>query len=151
MVWSLKLPVVNKSAIVPYTAEQMFELVIDVLSYPEFLPWCSATRLLSMDETELCGELEVSRIGVHQRFSTINRLYPFERIDLSLREGPFKKLHGGWRFTPLGEAACKVELTLEFEFSGKLINAAFGKVFGHIANTLVGAFCKRAHEVYRGN
>ena len=68
----------------------MFELVIDVLSYPEFLPWCSATRLLSMDETELCGELEVFRASVHQRFSTINRLYPFERIDLSLREGPLK-------------------------------------------------------------
>ena len=150
-VGSSKLPVVNKSAIVPYNTEQMFELVSDVLSYPEFLPWCSATRLLSRDENELCGELEVSRIGVRQKFSTINRLYPFERIDLSLREGPFKKLHGGWRFTPLGEAACKVELTLEFEFSGRLINAAFGKVFSHIANTMVGAFCKRANEVYRGD
>ena len=145
------MPVVNKSAIVPYSTEQMFALVSDVLSYPEFLPWCSATRLLSRSETELCGELEVSRVGVHQIFSTCNRLYPFERIDLSLREGPFKKLHGSWRFKPLGQAACKVELLLEFEFSGKLINVAFGKVFGHIANTMVSAFCKRANEVYRGN
>lgn len=149
--WSFELPAVNKSAIVPYTPEQMYELVVDVDSYPEFLPWCSASRLLSRDETELCGELEVARIGIHQKFSTINRLYPFERIDLNLREGPFKKLHGGWRFTPLGDAACKVELSLEFEFSGKLINAAFGKAFSHIANTLVGVFCKRASEVYSGN
>jgi len=144
------LPVVNKSAIVPYSPEHMFELVSDVLSYPEFLPWCSATRLLSKNDTELCGELEVSRVGVRQKFSTYNKLYPFERIDLSLREGPFKRLHGSWRFTPLGESACKVELFLEFEFSGRLINAAFGKVFSHIANTMVAAFCKRASEVHHG-
>lgn len=145
------MPVVNKSAIVPHTAEQMFGLVNDVLSYPKFLPWCSATRLISSSETESCGEMEVSRLGVRQTFSTCNRLYPFERIDLCLRDGPFKRLHGSWHFTPLGAAACKVELCLEFEFSGKLINAAFGKVFSHIANTLVGAFCKRANEVYHGN
>ncbi|MCB1862977.1 MAG: type II toxin-antitoxin system RatA family toxin [Gammaproteobacteria bacterium] len=143
------MSIVNKSAIVPYTPEQMFELVSDVLSYPEFLPWCSATRLLSRDGIEQRGELEVSRVGVKQKFSTVNRLHPFERIDLNLLEGPFKRLHGSWRFTPLGEAACKVELSLEFEFSGKLINAAFGKVFSQLANTLVGAFCKRANEVYR--
>ncbi|MCB1849472.1 MAG: type II toxin-antitoxin system RatA family toxin [Gammaproteobacteria bacterium] len=144
------MPVVNKSAIVPFTAEQMFRLVDDVPSYPQFLPWCSAARMISAGERESTGELEVSRIGVRQTFSTHNRLYPFERIDLKLREGPFRRLNGSWRFTPLGEAACKVELALEFEFSGKLINAAFGKVFGHIADTMVGAFCKRAKEVYRG-
>lgn len=143
------MPVVNKSALVPYTAEQMFGLVVDVAAYPQFLPWCSATSVLSRSESELCGELEVARIGIHQKFSTCNKLYPYERIDLSLREGPFQKLHGSWRFTPLGDAACKVELSLEFEFSGKLINAAFGKVFSHIANTMVSAFCARAHEVYR--
>ncbi|MCP4284269.1 MAG: type II toxin-antitoxin system RatA family toxin [Gammaproteobacteria bacterium] len=145
------MPVVNKSAIVSHTTKQMFELVNDVVSYPEFLPWCSSAKLLSSNETECCGEMEVSRIGVRQKFSTYNKLYPFERIDLSLREGPFKRLHGSWSFTPLGETACKVELSLEFEFSGKLINAAFGKVFSHIANTLVSAFCERANEVYRGN
>ncbi|MCB1759371.1 MAG: type II toxin-antitoxin system RatA family toxin [Gammaproteobacteria bacterium] len=142
------MPVVHKSAIVTHTAEQMFELVNDVESYPRFLPWCSSTRLLSRDEQILCGELVVSRIGVHQTFSTCNRLYPYERIDLQLREGPFKKLHGSWLFTRLGDAACKVELKLEFEFSGRLINAAFGQVFSHVANTLVDAFSKRADEVH---
>lgn len=143
------MPVVNKSAIVPYTPEQMYRLVIDVAAYPQFLPWCSATSVISRSETELCGELEVARVGIHQKFSTCNRLYPYQRIDLSLREGPFRKLHGSWRFTALGDAACKVELALEFEFSGRLINAAFGKVFSHIANTMVSAFCARATEVYR--
>ncbi len=144
------MPVVHKSALVPHSDKQMFDLVNDVESYPEFLPWCSATKLLSRSESELCGELEVSRIGIRQRFSTCNTLHPYDRIDIRLKEGPFRDLHGCWRFTALREDACKVELELEFEFSGKLINAAFGKVFSQIANSLVDAFCKRANEVYRG-
>ena len=97
---------------------------------------------------ELCGELEVSRIGIRQRFSTCNALVENERMDIQLRDGPFRRLEGGWRFTPLREDASKVELVLHFEFSGKLIDAAFGRVFNQIANTLVDAFCKRADEVY---
>ena len=142
------MPVVQKSALVLHTPAEMFELVNDVESYPRFLPWCSSGRLLSRDETRLCGEIEVSRVGIHQRFSTCNRLFPYERIELGLHEGPFQKLEGYWAFTPLREDACKVELRLEFEFSGRLINAAFGAVFHQIANTLVDAFCKRADEVY---
>jgi ribosome-associated toxin RatA of RatAB toxin-antitoxin module len=142
------VPVVKKSALVAHSAEEMFELINDVESYPQFLPWCQSTQLLSRDETLLCGELVVARAGISQSFSTCNKLYPFERIDIELREGPFKKLKGGWRLTALREDACKVELVLDFEFSGKLINKAFNAVFGQIANTLVDAFCKRANEVY---
>lgn len=141
------MPVVKKSALVARSAEQMYELVNDVESYPQFLPWCRSTRLLSRDAERLCGELEVARAGVSQKFSTCNRLYPYERIDIELKEGPFRKLRGGWRFTALREDACKVELELDFEFSGRLINRAFGAVFAQIANTLVDAFCKRANEV----
>ena len=68
-------------------------------------------------------------------------------MDIALKDGPFRKLQGVWRFTSLREDACKVELELDFEFSGRLINAAFGQVFNHIANTLVDAFCKRAREM----
>lgn len=127
----------------------MYDLVSDFESYPEFLPWCSDSKLISRTETEICGELEVSRIGIKQRFSTCNVLLENQRMDIVLRDGPFKKLEGGWVFTPLKEDASKVELMLDFEFSHKLIEAAFGRVFGHIANTLVEAFCKRADEVYR--
>ncbi len=141
------MPVVRKSALVAHSAAEMFELINDVESYPEFLPWCRSTKLLSRDDEFLCGELEVVRVGVRQTFSTCNRLYPYERIDIELQEGPFKKLQGGWRFTALREDACKVELALDFEFSGKLIDKAFSAVFGQIANTLVDAFCKRADEV----
>lgn len=144
------MPVVNKSALVTHSAAEMFDLVNDVESYPDFLPWCSSTALLSQSENQVCAELEVARIGIRQKFSTCNTLYPHERIDLRLKDGPFTSLQGSWRITPLREDACKVELELQFEFSGKLINKAFGAVFSQIANTLVDAFCKRADEVYRG-
>ena len=71
-----------------------------------------------------------------------------EQMDISLRDGPFRKLHGGWRFIPLRKDASKVELELEFEFSGKLIDKAFGAVFEQVANSLVDSFCKRADEIY---
>ncbi len=131
-----------------YSARQMFDLVNDVESYPEFLPWCSSTTLLSRTADMVCAELEVSRIGISQRFSTCNRMVPGEYMEIELVEGPFKHLRGRWDFRPLRADACKVELELDFDFSGKLINAAFGTVFHQVANTLVDAFCKRAEEVY---
>jgi ribosome-associated toxin RatA of RatAB toxin-antitoxin module len=144
------LALVKKSALVMHSAEEMYRLVVDVDQYQRFLPWCRSSRRLSGDATQVCGEIEVERIGIRQKFSTCNRLTPFERIGIQLKEGPFKELSGEWRFIALRENACRVELELRFEFSGRLINSAFGAVFNQIANTLVDAFCKRADEVYGG-
>jgi ribosome-associated toxin RatA of RatAB toxin-antitoxin module len=143
-----EVPIVKKSALVHHSAQEMFQLVCDFETYPEFLPWCSNSRLISRTPDEICGELEVSRVGIRQRFSTRNRLVTNERMDISLQEGPFQKLEGEWRFTKLGEDACKVELMLDFKFAGRMIDAAFGRVFNQIANTLVDAFCKRADDIY---
>ena len=96
----------------------------------------------------MCGWIEVSRLGITQDFSTCNRLYPPGRMTLVLNEGPFKRLSGEWQFIALREDACKVSLTMEFEFSGRLIDAAFGKVFHQVANSLVESFVKRARVVY---
>jgi ribosome-associated toxin RatA of RatAB toxin-antitoxin module len=134
--------------LVAHSAQRMYELVCDFEAYPEFLPWCSQSRLISRTPEQICGELEVSRVGIRQRFSTCNLLVENERMDILLRDGPFRKLEGGWRFQALQEDACKVELLLDFEFAGKLIDAAFGRVFNQIANTLVDAFCKRADDLY---
>jgi len=98
----------------------------------------------------MCGWIEVSRLGITQAFSTCNELYPPDRMTLTLNEGPFKQLQGEWQFIALREDACKVILKMEFEFSGKLIDAAFGKVFHQIANSLVESFVQRAREVYGG-
>jgi len=128
----------------------MYRLVNDFESYPQFLPWCESTRLISRTPTELCAELVVARVGIRQAFSTCNQLTENERMDIHLMQGPFKKLHGVWTFTPLGDGACKIELEMDFEFSGKLIDKAFGAMFGQVANTLVDAFCRRADEIYGG-
>lgn len=140
----------EKSALVPYPAQAMFDLVADVEHYKEFLPWCSDSRLVARDESRLCGMIEVSRLGIRQTFTTCNELQPPQRMGIALEEGPFKRLHGEWLFTPLREDACKVSLTLEFEFSGRLIDAAFGRVFHQVANSLVESFVERAREVYGG-
>lgn len=144
------MAIVEKSALVPFSAQAMFDLVADVESYKDFLPWCSNSRRVSSGEKSMCGWIEVSRLGITQAFSTCNELYPPDRMTLTLNEGPFKQLQGEWQFIALREDACKVILKMEFEFSGKLIDAAFGKVFHQIANSLVESFVQRAREVYGG-
>jgi ribosome-associated toxin RatA of RatAB toxin-antitoxin module len=139
---------VEKSALVPFSDRQMFELVKDVGRYKEFLPWCADSKLLSDEDDVVCGRIEVERLGIRQGFSTCNRYDAPRRMEIALKEGPFKSLSGAWEFIALREDACKVVLLLEFEFSGKLINAAFGKVFHQIANSMVESFCQRAREVY---
>jgi ribosome-associated toxin RatA of RatAB toxin-antitoxin module len=144
------MPRVHKSALVRHSAAQMFGLVKDVGRYPQFLPWCHSTRVIRESEREICAELVVARLGIRQSFSTCNQFEPDRWMGIELRDGPFRKLRGDWRFLALRADACKVELEMEFEFSGAIIDKAFGGVFNHIANALVDAFCKRADEVYRG-
>lgn len=144
------MALVRKSALVPHSAGRMFDLVYDVAAYPDFLPWCRHAEVISETDEQICGRIEVARLGIRQTFSTCNRYERDRRMEIALLDGPFRKLHGAWQFIPLRADACKVELELEFEFSGALIDKAFGPVFNQIANSLVDAFCKRASEVYRG-
>ncbi len=126
----------------------MFALVKDVESYPRFLPWCHSAKILQEVDQQVCAEIVVARLGIRQPFSTCNRYEQDKWMSLELKEGPFRHLRGAWTFTALRHDACKVELEMEFEFAGGMINKAFGSVFHHVANTLVSAFCKQAEEVY---
>jgi ribosome-associated toxin RatA of RatAB toxin-antitoxin module len=139
---------VNRSALVSFSAEQMFDLVNDVLRYPEFLPGCSDARVHEVTADTLVASVSVSRAGIRQTFTTSNQMKPGEEIVLELVDGPFKTLRGRWNFIPLDEFACKVELKLEFEFASKMIEFAFGKVFHELTNNMVNAFTKRAKQVY---
>ncbi|MGV6825477.1 MAG: type II toxin-antitoxin system RatA family toxin [bacterium] len=142
------MAIVEKSALVPYSAQQLYEIVDDIDAYVDFLPWCSASGVLSRDDAEVHGMIEVSKAGVKQSFVTINQLTPYQRIDIRLKEGPFRKLEGHWEFIALREDACKVALKLEFHFSNGMMDRAFGIVFEKIANTLVDAFCERAVQIH---
>ncbi|HMV54518.1 MAG TPA: type II toxin-antitoxin system RatA family toxin [Rhodocyclaceae bacterium] len=139
---------VKKLVLIEYTPQQMFDLVDRVEEYPKFLPWCGGTELLDRTELITRARLHINYHGIKSDFSTENdKVYPTHML-IKLVEGPFHHLEGTWDFTPLGDRACKVDFTLHYEFSSKLIEKAVGPVFSHIANTFVDSFVKRAEQVY---
>ena len=142
------MTIVQKSALVIYSAQQMFDLVNDIESYPQFLPWCSGSRIIKRVDDIVEAELQISKGGFKKAFSTRNRIDLGGKISVSLLDGPFSYLEGVWSFMPLREDASKISLDLEFEMSGKLASLAFGAVFNQICNTMVSSFTHRAKEIY---
>jgi ribosome-associated toxin RatA of RatAB toxin-antitoxin module len=142
------MTVVEKSALVKFSARQMFDLVNDIEAYPRFLPWCSGSRILKREDDMIEAELVISKGGFKKSFSTRNKIDEGGRITVSLLEGPFSYLEGTWDFMPLREDASKISLNLEFEMPGVLANLAFGAVFNQICNTMVSSFTQRAKEIY---
>ncbi|WP_117233606.1 SRPBCC family protein [Vibrio maerlii] len=140
---------VVRSALVSFSAEQMYDLVNDVASYPEFLPGCSGSEIIENQSDKMVASVDVSKAGISKSFTTLNTLQQGEAILMELVDGPFKMLKGGWYFTELDEQACKVELKLDFEFSSKMIEMAFGKIFNELTSNMVNAFTHRAKQVYQ--
>jgi ribosome-associated toxin RatA of RatAB toxin-antitoxin module len=139
---------VARSALVAHSAERMFALVNDVRRYPEFVAGCTATEVLEESEQLLAATLQLKQAGIGLALTTRNQLQPPTAMQLSLQDGPFKRLAGSWTFQPLSEAACKVSLTLEFELSGSLASFAAGKLLAAVANNLVDGFARRADKIY---
>ncbi len=139
---------IHRHALTPHSAEQMYALVDDIDSYPQFLQWCRSARVISRDSDVVTAKLELAKGSVHKEFTTRNRLMPGKMIEMQLVEGPFHHLEGFWQFDALSEDACKVILDLEFDFNSKMLGMLVGPVFNQVANTLVDAFCKRASDLY---
>lgn len=142
---------VNKSVLVSHRADVMFDLVDAVERYPEFLPWCSATRLIHRNAGATRATVFIRYHGIAQSFTTENSKQAPRLMVIKLVEGPFRKLEGAWAFTPLDEHSCKIELSLRFEFASRVLDKLIGPVFGMIANNLVDAFVKRADDVDAGH
>jgi ribosome-associated toxin RatA of RatAB toxin-antitoxin module len=138
----------SKSALVPYSAEQMYQLVNQVDDYPKFLNWCSDASILKQTSDQIIASVEINKSGFNQSFTTINTLTPNQRIDMKLKEGMFKQLNGAWVFTKLNDQACKIELSLNFSFSSKILDLAISPIFTSIANSQLEAFVARAKVVY---
>ncbi|WP_394135207.1 SRPBCC family protein [Aliivibrio fischeri] len=145
------MPQVSRSALVPFSAKQMYDLVNDVALYPQFLPGCSGSKILEQTESTMVASVDVAKAGIKKTFTTKNTLIDSEMIGMNLVDGPFKSLTGGWHFMALDETACKVELKLDFEFSNALVAMAFGKVFQELTNNMVNSFTQRAKQVYDCN
>ncbi len=142
------MPTVRRSAQVPYSAREMYELVDDVESYPRFLHWCRAARVLRREDDVVEAELDIGFRGIHKSFTTRNRRRPHERIDLELVRGPFRKLSGGWRFRDLDEGGSEVTLDLEFEVSHSPLGFMFSHVFEELVRYQMHAFVERARKLY---
>ena len=139
---------INRSALVMFSAEQMYSLVNDVASYPQFLPGCVESSVVSHTAQEMVASVVVAKAGIHKAFTTRNLLSANSVIEMQLIDGPFRHLSGNWRFTPLDEQACKVELVLDFEFSSVMVEMAFGRIFKELVGSMIQAFTHRAKEVY---
>jgi len=126
----------------------MFDIVDDIESYPDFLPWCGGSTVKKRKADEVEASIQISHSRIRKTFTTHNRLQKNKMIEMKLIDGPFKHLHGYWQFMELGKKACKVTLDLEYEFSSRLMDISLGPVFKSIANSMVDAFVKRADELY---
>ena len=140
---------INRSALVLHSTERMSALVNDIVSYPQFLPWCSKADIIEQSSEFVIASIEVQKGGIRQSFTTRNDLTMDGKILMDLVDGPFKYLKGGWDFIHLKEGACKVVLTLDFELKQNITKMAFGPIFNQAANSMVDAFCERANQVYR--
>jgi ribosome-associated toxin RatA of RatAB toxin-antitoxin module len=145
---------VEKSVLIWYSPQEMYDLVVDVQHYPQFLPWCNRAEVLSEDAHGMTARLGLGYGGLTQSFTTRNRHEPGRSVALELVDGPFSSLSGRWRFAAIGDGsatalrACRISLVLKYEFSNPTLAALVGPVFDGIANSLVDAFVKRAEAVY---
>ena len=139
---------VQRSALVPYSAAQMFCLVNDVASYPEFVPWCVKTNVHKESAEEKEATMSFAKRGINASVTTCNELEENKQIIMRLVKGPFKHLTGTWKFQALDEKSCKVELDMEFSFSNRLYSVTLGPIFNQVADKLVSAFTQRANQLY---
>lgn len=142
------MALVEKSMLVPYSAEQMFALVDDVGAYPQFLPWCGGTSVVPAGGGTVHATVHIDYHHIKQSFTTENVREVPHHIDMTLKDGPFRHLDGDWHFIPLSESACKIEFRLHYEFSSKLLEKMVGPVFHYVANSFVDAFVHRAEKIY---
>ena len=144
------MTVVNRSALVGHSAEKMYALVADVESYPQFLPWCDRAVVSVNEPGRTVATLHINVRGLKKEFTTENFNRADARIDMKLVSGPFRSLEGSWVFNALSENACKVELTLRYQFASALLEKIAGPAFHDIADTFVDAFVRRADEKFGG-
>lgn len=142
---------VQKSVLIWYSPQEMFNLVTAVQQYPQFLPWCDHARVLEQDDSGMLAEVGIALSGIRQSFVTRNLHEPGRRVQMQLVKGPFSRLDGDWHFHAVGDGsqrAARVELLLNYGFDSATLSKVVGPVFDRIAASMVDAFVKRAEQVY---
>jgi ribosome-associated toxin RatA of RatAB toxin-antitoxin module len=139
---------IHRSAIVECSARQMYDLVEDIESYPEFLPWCSDAHVRERTAGRTVATIDVGIPGIRQSFTTENTNVPEKSIDMRLLQGPFRRFEAHWKFAALGTGASRVEFTMAYEFADRILSRALDPLFGGIARTMVDAFTRRAGRLH---
>ena len=149
------MPTHSETRQMPYSAQQMYDLIADVAKYPEFLPWCAAARIKRRWEEEgivhMDADLVISFKVFRERFTSRVRFRPDEgRIDVEYLDGPFKYLYNHWKFTPVegDPGSCQVDFHVDFEFKSKVLQGIIGVVFNEAMQRIVRAFEARAEALY---
>lgn len=138
----------TRSALVARPPAEVFALVNDVASYPQFVPGCSAAEVLLHTESEIVARLRVHRGPLSTELTTRNRPSPHSEIRLELVAGPLRALEGVWKFTPVGSNGCRIDLQLQFEFSSSLKAALLAPLIEGVASSMVQAFVSRAQHAH---
>lgn len=141
------MPTHAETKVLPYTPEQLFELVADVAKYPEFLPWCAASRIRSRDGDVFFADLVIGFKMVRERFTSKVTLARPGRIDVAYTDGPFKHLNNHWVFKPHPKGT-EIDFYVDFEFRNRMLQALIGALFGEAVKLMVSAFEKRARQLY---
>jgi coenzyme Q-binding protein COQ10 len=143
------MPTHAEQRVLPYTPEQMFDLVADIERYPEFLPWCLAARVRERKGDEITADLVIGFKMVRERFTsrvTLDR--PGRRIDVAYSEGPFRHLNNHWIFEPCDGNRCRIDFFVDFEFRSAMLQRLIGALFNEAVRRLVAAFESRAKQLY---
>ena len=141
------MPSIERSALVAVPAEDVYALVNDVEAYPAFLPWCAHAEVLSRSDTEVVARVDIAVRGRRETLVTRNRLTPTSAIALEMVEGPFRRFQGRWRFSPVGDAGCRVNLEVSFVLASRLVGAFAAPFLNRIADRIVDAFAARVREL----
>jgi len=141
------MTIVKKSRVVPFSCEQMYNLVNDVENYGEFVPYFSKSVVHHRDQDEVQATLVIAAAGMSKSFTTHNRLQTNKMIEIRLVDGPFSHLEGFWRFDDTPEG-CHISFDLEFDFAGRMMSMLLGPVFEQVTDKMVDAFCDRAKVLY---
>ena len=145
------MPGIHEVHALPYSAEQMYDLVADVARYPEFLPWVVATRIRSDSETEMTADMLVGFKAIREKFtSRVTKDRP-NSITVHYVDGPLRDLDNRWHFRPLGDGGCEVDFCVDFTFRSSVFEALAGQYFDRAFRKMVSAFEERANELYGSN
>jgi coenzyme Q-binding protein COQ10 len=142
------MPTHAEKKLLPYTREQLFDLVADIERYPEFLPWCVGARIRERNGNEILGDLLIGYKMVRERFTSRVVLSPPDRIDVSYSEGPFKYLNNHWLFLPQSDGKCLIDFYVDFEFRSRMLQKIMEVFFNEAVKRMVSAFEARAHQLY---